>query len=115
MIILTDKYQEVNAKELMKRGLKPKLGYIFEKGGNYVHDHRCLLCGKWFSYSRSDIPKMIEQNRWDFVKDKPRHCDNSSCYDYEEECRYWDKVRQEQKKDKCWELFSKLKKQKLVF
>lgn len=88
--------------------------YKRDNSGVIYHDLRCDICGKWYTYSTLDIPRIIRQGRWNFSKLRPLHCGNSMCEEYEIKSREA-RIRAAQEKDEYYQnLFKRLKKRKLV-
>lgn len=112
--MIVEKSRYVSNHELMRRGSQAKLGFHYETSTQMMHKMKCVLCGNELIYNRSDVYNMIEQGRWDFRKDKPKHCHRKACYDYEEECRQWAVKRGNTKREEAWELFLKLKREKII-
>ena len=74
--VIVDRYKEIDG---AKAGF---LGYRFKKGRRLAGDMRCMLCGRWFTWSRQNIEKYILEHRWDDRRGEPTHCGNSMCHDY---------------------------------
>jgi len=74
MPVIMDKWQEVGHRSL---------GYRFRKDGKPLcGEMKCPICGKWFSWSETNVERFLLERRWNFRKGEPEHCGSSHCYDY---------------------------------
>ena len=94
------------------------LGFRSQKDGVLAGDMRCLLCGRWFSWSKANIKNYILQRRWDATRNEPSHCGSSHCDDYHR--RYIKHMSRLVSKDQeyiekwAWKKFNQLKQSRLV-
>lgn len=124
--IIVDKHQELD-------GAREKfLGYRFKKAGRVSGDMKCLLCGRWFTWTISKVESYILERRWDEMRGEPVHCGKSMCHDYhrrylrhverlKRDAQYREDhfVQSEARKhavdeNSMWALFQRLKKKGLV-
>ena len=111
--IITQPYKKINWR---RDGVKPFLGHRYwrEKYGTIDGDKRCLICGKWFTWSEKHKDRYIREGRWDFRRNEPIHCGSSMCEEYWRRYKKAEKIRAELKKEFYFNLFKKLKKIGLV-
>jgi len=76
-------WKQLSNKQLIKKGYKPRLNYeLVEKDGKKSEHLKCHYCGKQFIYDFSERDRFIKEGRWNFRKDRPEHCGNSTCADF---------------------------------
>ena len=93
---------------------RPWLGHKFRRSDKLVHELRCWICGKWFNYELQDIPAMVAQGRWDFSKQRPKHCGNSHCVEWNRRHEVFMVRTQQEEAEYHHKLFLRLKKKGLV-
>lgn len=59
------------------------LGERSEKDGVVAGDLRCMICGKYYSWSKFNKSKYELENRWDYQRGEPKHCGKLHCFDYQ--------------------------------
>ena len=93
-------WQQLSNKQLIKKGYKPRLNYeLVEKDGQKSEHLKCHYCGKQFIYDFKERDRFIKEGRWNFKKDRPSRCDNSTCEDY----MHLEEVAREQKAKELFE------------
>jgi hypothetical protein len=107
-----DKFKQVARQD--RRYGKNWLGHKFTRADQTVHELRCWICGKWFNYSTNDIEKIANQCRWDFRKQRPKHCGNSMCEEWNRRHEAYQIKMQTEKDQYHQEIFLRLKKKRLV-
>lgn len=112
--LITDPYKKLTwHKDGFKR---PWVSRKFRRGsgGEIIHELRCDICGRWYNYSSNDIPKIIGQKRWNFLKLRPHHCGNSFCEDYFQRYKEHQEETARNLERNCFRLFKRLQKKRLV-
>ena len=59
------------------------LGERAQKDGVVAGDLKCMICGRYYSWSMFNRKKYAYENRWDFQRNEPKHCGKLHCYDYQ--------------------------------
>ena len=90
------------------------LGRKFVRIDQVVHELRCWICGKWYSYSSKDIDALTAKGMWDFRKRRPKHCGSSHCQEWNRRHEAFQVQTRKQSNQYYEELFMKLKRKKLV-
>lgn len=113
-IIIANPYKKIDWR---RDGFKkPWLGHRYWRGKGLPidGDKRCLVCGKWFSWSIKNKNKYILEHRWDFRRNEPIHCGSEHCQEWWRRYKISEKQKIKELNEYYERLFLKLKKQKLV-
>ncbi len=112
--IIVNPYKKINWR---KDGFKkPWLGHRFwrERGQPIEGDKRCLVCGKWMTWSIKNKAKYIQEGRWDFDRKEPIHCNSEHCQEYWRRYEKAEEQRIKLREEYYLNLYKRLKKLGLV-
>lgn len=112
MPVFVPKFKQVDRKDRIFGA--PWLGHKFTDGEQTVHEFRCWICGKWFNYSTSDIEGLIAKGRWHFSKNRPKHCGNAHCEEWNRRHEAFKLAASRDSAKYYADLYMKLKKKNLV-
>jgi len=111
-IILVNRYQKVVRAD--RRFGKPWLGHKFHNGEDTVHELRCWICGDWFNYSKKDAERLKSQGRWDYAKQRAKHCGSEHCQEWNRRYEAHQARVADESRDYHVALFKRLRKKGLV-